>query len=78
MLLKTMLDYVKARYSTRSLDEKGQGVVEYALILAFVVVVAGFLMGGNNPISTAVQTVFGNVVDALGGGSGGGQTTPGT
>lgn len=63
--MKAMMDYVKTRYLSRHLDEKGQGVVEYALILAFVVVVAGFLIGGDNPISTAVQETFGRVVDAL-------------
>ena len=64
MLLKAMLDYVKARYSTRSLDEKGQGVVEYALILAFVVAVAVALVGTDG-IQAAIQTTFGNVSTTL-------------
>ena len=36
-----MLKYLKARY----VSEKAQGIVEYALILAFVVVIAAGLFG---------------------------------
>ena len=38
-----VLNYLKVRY----LGEKGQGMVEYALILAFVVAVAGFVFAQN-------------------------------
>ncbi|MBQ7514881.1 MAG: pilin protein [Schwartzia sp.] len=53
-------EYLKARY----LGEKGQGMVEYALILAFVVVIAGYL-SGNGDIGNAMQSVFGKVVSKL-------------
>ena len=36
MAVKAMLDYVKARYLSRYLGEKGQGIVEYALILTII------------------------------------------
>ena len=37
--MKEIIEYVKVRYFS-TMSEKGQGIVEYALILAFVVVVA--------------------------------------
>lgn len=58
--MKLYWDYLKARY----LGEKGQGMVEYALILAFVVVIAGYLTGNGN-IGEAIQNTFGKVVTAL-------------
>ena len=38
--MNTILPYMKYRY----LDEKGQGIVEYALILVFVVIVVSVLI----------------------------------
>ncbi len=65
MVVKTMLDYVKARYLNRYLDEKGQGIVEYALILAFVVVVAVAISNGG-ALQQKVQGVFNNMSAAFG------------
>ncbi|MBR3721793.1 MAG: pilin protein [Selenomonadaceae bacterium] len=56
-----ILKYLKARY----LSEKGQGMVEYALILAFVVGIAVYLTG-NDGIGQAINSVFGNVKTQLG------------
>ena len=53
-------DYVNVRY----LNQKGQGMVEYALILAFVVVIAAFLTG-NDGIGQAIQNVFQSVTNQL-------------
>ncbi|MBR1761506.1 MAG: hypothetical protein IJ741_10075 [Schwartzia sp.] len=53
-------DYVNVRY----LNQKGQGMVEYALILAFVVVIAAFLTG-NDGIGQAIQNVFQTVTNQL-------------
>lgn len=55
-----VLKYLKARYLT----EKAQGMVEYALILAFVVVIAAFLTG-NAGIGQAIQNVFQTVTNQL-------------
>lgn len=45
--------------------KRGQGIVEYALVIAFVVVVAaGFLMG-SNPVSNQVVNVGTNLDNAL-------------
>ncbi len=53
-MLKYQFEYIWAR-----LGEKGQGVVEYALILAFVVVlVTVALSGDNSTIGKAVRDLF--------------------
>ncbi|MBQ1875871.1 MAG: pilin protein [Selenomonas sp.] len=57
-----ILKYLKARYMT----EKAQGIVEYALILAFVVALAAVLTG-NNGVSAAVKGTFSSVVNQLNG-----------
>jgi len=49
-------NYLKERY----LDQKGQGMVEYAVILAFVVVVAAAVANGGT-LQAAITTVFTNV-----------------
>ena len=51
----TILYHLKNRY----LSQKAQGIVEYALILAFVVVVAAFLTTDNG-LKDAIEGVFSN------------------
>ena len=65
MDVKATWEYVKARYLNRYLGEKGQGIVEYALILAFVVVIAVAISNGGN-LQQKVQGVFNNMVSAFG------------
>jgi len=48
-----ILKYLKARYMT----EKAQGIVEYALVLAFVVVVA-VAIGSSGSLTSKVSSVF--------------------
>ena len=74
MAVKAMLDYVKVRYLSRYLGEKGQGIVEYALILAFVVVVAAAIASGGD-LQKKVEAVFTNITKAFGGGSGSSSTS---
>lgn len=50
----TILEHLKNRY----MSQKAQGIVEYALILAFVVVVAAVLTTDNG-LSEAIKGVFG-------------------
>ena len=50
----TILYHLKNRY----LSQKAQGIVEYALILAFVVAIAIFITSGNNNLSDAIKNVF--------------------
>ena len=46
--------------------QKGQGIVEYALLLAFVVAVAVAVTSTNTGIEAAITGVFSRVVTALG------------
>lgn len=61
----TILYHLKNRY----LSQKAQGIVEYALILAFVVVVAAVLTQSNG-LSEAIKGVFGNATEQVGKGTG--------
>lgn len=54
--MKEIIDYVKARY----LSEKAQGIVEYALILAFIAFVAIAVGSGGN-LQTKVKAAFDGV-----------------
>ena len=61
--MKEIIEYVKVRdFSTMS--EKGQGIVEYALILAFVVVVAAAITNSGG-LRNKIADVFNNVVGAF-------------
>ncbi len=64
MAMKAIRDFVK-KYTS---GQKGQGIVEYALILAFVVVIAMALTnaGGLQDKIKAVFTSVGNEVDKAG------------
>ena len=46
------------------MSQKAQGIVEYALILAFVVVVAAALLSGGD-LSNAVKSIFDNTANQL-------------
>ena len=60
-----VLNYLKVRY----LGEKGQGMVEYALILAFVVAVAAivFAQGTDKGLGGAINGIVTKVTDAVNG-----------
>ena len=59
-MISMVLDYVKARY----FGEKGQGIVEYAVLLAFVVVVAA-VVGSNGTLTNKVGNVFNDVSNTI-------------
>ena len=60
----TIVKHLMNRY----LSQRGQGIVEYALLLAFVVVLVAFMSsGGTENLSGAVQGVFSKVRDQLAG-----------
>lgn len=61
----TILKYLKARYIDSHLDEKAQGMVEYALLIAFVVGIAAYLIYGNSSLSDNMEKTFENASDAL-------------
>ena len=56
----TILEHLKNRY----MSQKAQGIVESALILAFVVVVAAALLSGGN-LSNAVKSICDNTANKL-------------
>ena len=51
-----MVDYVKKLISKLKKSEKGQGMVEYALIIAFVAAIAIFVLNGR--LGTAIGDAF--------------------
>lgn len=53
-IMLEIVKYVKARYLT----EKGQDLVEYALLLAFVVAVGAIIVGNDTSISKSVSSIF--------------------
>ena len=56
----TVLNYLRVRY----LGQKGQGIVEYALILAFVVGLAA-LLTNTGGLKEAISDVFTNTASKL-------------
>ena len=50
----TILEHLKNRY----MSQKAQGIVEYALILAFVVAIAVFITTGDGSLSESIKGVF--------------------
>lgn len=56
----TILSHLTNRY----FSQKAQGIVEYALILAFVVAVAAALLAGGD-LTTAITGVFDDTKDAV-------------
>lgn len=59
-MLKYQFEYIWAR-----LGEKGQGVVEYALILAFVVALVILALGNGGELGESIRNLFGNTADAI-------------
>lgn len=60
-----ILDYLKVRY----LGQKAQGITEYALILAFVAVIAGVVLNSSTSqgLAGALKVAFNKVITQLGG-----------
>lgn len=59
--MKEIMEYLKVRYCS----EKGQGIMEYALILAFVVVVAAAIANGGD-LRIKVAKAFTDMADKFG------------
>ena len=57
--MKEMMEYLKVRY----LSEKGQGIVEYALLLVFVVGIAVVVL--NTDLTTSIKAAFNKVTSNL-------------
>ena len=62
----------------RFFKEKGQGIVEYAVLLAFVVAIAAWLLSGDNSLKEEVSGTFSKTVSTLQGGNTNTNTNTGT
>ncbi|ORU01104.1 hypothetical protein D081_0552 [Anaerovibrio sp. JC8] len=66
----------------RFLEQKAQGMVEYALILAFVVGIAAVALQSDNGLGQAIKSTFSSVTEQLNTtknqkpAAGGGETAP--
>lgn len=58
--MKEIIEYLKARY----LSEKAQSIVEYALILTFIVVIAAAVTNGGG-LRDKIKGVFESVSNAF-------------
>ena len=57
-----VLNYLRVRY----MDEKAQGIVEYALLLVFVVTIAiTVLFNDNNSLQSSIEAAFKKVSDLV-------------
>ena len=65
------IDKIKSK-----LSQKGQGMVEYALIIAFVAAIAAVALNSN--LGTAVQKAFTKAADAINGAGSSTSTSTGT
>lgn len=62
----TILEHLKNRY----MSQKAQGIVEYALILAFVVAIAVFITTGDSNLSDSIKGVFTKTSEQVSGSTG--------
>ena len=54
------IDKIKSK-----LSQKGQGMVEYALIIAFVAVIAGVALSSDNGLGAKIQSAFKSAGDRI-------------
>lgn len=61
-----MVNYIKKLVSKLKKSEKGQGMVEYALIIAFVAAIAIFVLNGalKNSIESAFDSASNTITSA--------------
>ena len=61
----TMLKYLKVRYIDTHFDEKAQGMVEYALLIAFLIGVAAYLFYGEHREQEQMRNIFDSASETL-------------
>lgn len=60
-----MLKKASGIFNRLVLDESGQGITEYAAILAFVAVLVGIAFTFKQPLQSAISNAFNEIVSAL-------------
>ena len=60
-MMFTILEHLKNRY----MSQRAQGIVEYAIVIAFVIVIGWALLGTNAGIDTKVTAIFNNLSTLL-------------
>lgn len=53
------------KFMEKYLGKKGQGMVEYALIIAFVVGIAAVAFSGENGLGASIKSTFSNATTTL-------------
>ena len=53
------------KFYGKSLGQKAQGMVEYALVIAFVVAIAAYFISSTNPIGEAVNNTMDSAATQL-------------
>ena len=61
----TILKYFKARYIDTHLNEKAQGMVEYALLIAFLIGVSVYLFYGEHREQEQMRNIFDSASETL-------------
>lgn len=57
--------YEKKQALLKKIAEKGQGIVEYALILAAVAIIAIYVLGSEGGLTSAVNTAYSGAADKI-------------
>ena len=60
-----MFEYIRVMLAAKLSSSKGQGIVEYALILAFVVAIAVVALKSDGDIGKAITDLFKDTGDAI-------------
>lgn len=58
--------YEKKQALLKKIAEKGQGIVEYALILAAVAIIAIYVLSGDGGLTKAVDQAYTNAASKIG------------
>ena len=60
-MMFTILEHLKNRY----MSQRAQGIVEYAIVIAFVIVIGWALLGHGEGLDTKVTAIFNNLSTLL-------------
>ena len=61
----TILKYLKVRYIDCRLNERAQGMVEYAVLIAFVISIAAYIIYGSDHYEQEIDQTFDGASETL-------------